>query len=475
MPEPIRTRLDHKIRVRLDDLPSELGNPIIEALTIPNLEKLNAKKQHIWGWERMPDDIPLYEIEGDDLVMPRGFAKFYAEGVRLSGYKIAWEEGRTWNPIFKLGNVIEPRAWQEPAIQAMMKSHQGIYKAPAGSGKTVAILETVRRLGCQSIVIVNTKDILWQWQDRAQDFLGTDYPLGQIGDGRFDVSPYMTIATAQTLHSRFDEIEKEGFFDQFSFVCLDECHHATADTYNRVLDRFSARYRLGVSATPDKTGDFALATCVLGPIIHETKPDDVDALMKPEVIRVPTKFGFGFRGTKSRWQRSNYPQMIQALITDIDRNNLIVSAIAENKGHHQLVLSKRLEHLAILEDMLFDHPEFDDPIVTITGKDDNEHRQQAKLLAETSPCVVLSTLADEALDIPRLDRAHLTFPQRNSGLVTQQVGRVERIHDEKTDALIFDYCDMNVGPLEKQWRIRRFEVYEPRGYKITTRKADTFA
>jgi hypothetical protein len=50
------------------------------------------------------------------------------------------------------------------------------------------------------------------------------------------------------------------------------------------------------------------------------------------------------------------------------------------------------------------------------------------------------------------------------------VGRVERKHPDKTDAIIFDYVDGNVGPLDKQWRTRRFEVYMPRGYKIETRK-----
>jgi superfamily II DNA or RNA helicase len=66
----------------------------------------------------------------------------------------------------------------------------------------------------------------------------------------------------------------------------------------------------------------------------------------------------------------------------------------------------------------------------------------------------------------------LPFPQKNAGLVTQQVGRVEREHPDKADALIYDFADMNVGPLEKQWRVRRFEVYEPRGYKIETLRTE---
>jgi superfamily II DNA or RNA helicase len=93
---------------------------------------------------------------------------------------------------------------------------------------------------------------------------------------------------------------EDGFFDSFGFVCLDECHHATAETYNKILNRFSARYRVGVSATPDKTGDFELARMVLGPIIHTTHPHEVTNLIKPRVVKIPTKFGFGFRGHRSR-------------------------------------------------------------------------------------------------------------------------------------------------------------------------------
>jgi superfamily II DNA or RNA helicase len=470
----VETTLDHELRVRMNDLPPTVISHMRDALTIPNLEKQKALKQFVPGAERMPDSIDLWRLDGEDnqdFVMPRGFAQFYADGMRDLGIQIKWIDNRVFKTKLRIGQEPKLRPWQVPAVETMRECHQGIYKAPAGSGKTVAILALIQKLACKSIVIVNTKDIVWQWNDRSREFLGPDYGVGQIGDGIFDVSPYLTIATEQTLHSRFDALEADGFFEEFSLVCLDECHHATAETYWRVLNRFSARYRLGVSATPDKTGDFALATNVLGPIIHETLPSDVTSLQKPEVIRIPTKFGFPFRGTKSRWQRSNYAEMINALIRNEDRNFQIVYTIIGNEGHHQLVVSKRLEHLEILHDMLIDEG-FIDPIVTITGQDDNEVRQQAKALAESRPCVLLSTLADEAMDIPRLDRLHLVFPQRNTGLITQQVGRVERKHPEKADAIIYDYWDGNVGPLNAQWRVRSLEVYKARRYRISTRRSE---
>lgn len=821
----VQAILDHKIRVYPEDL-GDAFDAVLEALEIPNMAKHEAKKQDLWGWQSMSDTISLAQTEDGMLLMPRGFASTFVAGMDDFGFEVQFDDRRIWQPKFRIGKNPAADKWQIPAMEAMLRAEQGIYKAPAGSGKTVTMLLLIRKLACKSLVIVNTKDILWQWQERVEQFLGEDYPFGQIGDDIFDVSPYITIATAQTLHSRFEVLEENGFFDDFSLVCLDECfpagtlistpsglrpieslrvgdvvygmnhstgqieptevrhtfsreserlvevggvtttpnhpiftqrgyvradellcsdmvvqsndadpshlrcvpvgvhggsgsesastepaevllaamrgsgeaqvenedvrvlrrelrggeeddavllevvreqgedgerreailgqrphdgaeraprcaredrqlsgvgaqsvlgagcggdqgtvtsdpegtrlddfdrarwtrtrvvgptreiveavgaslgtrthpphrqigiwlpasatsllpdrhrapgeedrnrsgrehaslkegsgegcpegrvseqsrvdadprnergraarpiggsgpyrvhnietgtgnyiaggilvrncHHATADTYNRIMDRFSARYRFGVSATPDKTGDFALSLNVLGPIVHETKPDDVDRLIKPKVIRVSTKFGFGFRGHVSRWQRSNYPQMIDALIRNPDRNEQIVRNICENAGHHQLVISKRLEHLAILSELL-EEESFSDPVVTIIGNDKNDARKQAKALIESEPCVVLSTLADEAMDIPRLDRMHLTFPQRNAGLVTQQVGRVERKHPDKKDAIIFDYVDANVGPLEAQWRVRRTEVYMQRGYKIETQRAE---
>jgi superfamily II DNA or RNA helicase len=473
---PIKTLIDHKLRVSLDALPEGALDMLMDALSIPNLARVQAKKMDEWGWQQMPETISLYKIvnEGDELAqyvhleMPRGFLGDFAAGMASLGETVELVEGRKWQKIFPLKlSEINLFPWQEEQIETLLAWEQGIIKSPAGSGKTAMILRAIGRLSCKAIVIVNTKDILWQWMDRAEKFLGPDYPVGQIGDDKFEPSQYLTIATAQTLHSRFDEIEAGGFFDSFSFMCLDECHHATAGTYNKIVNRFSSRYRVGVSATPDKTGDFALAQMVLGTVIHETKPAKVTNLIKPRVVRVPTKFGFGFRGHKNRWQRSNYPKMIEALISDPERNKLIVDKIMENQGHRQLVVTKRLEHIEVLQTMLEDRG-CKDHIVTLIGKDSNDHRKQVAAWAEDRPIIILSTLADEALDIPILDRMHLVFPQRNAGLIVQQVGRVERKHPNKRDAIIFDYTDGNVGALNAQWKVRRFEVYEPRGYKIET-------
>jgi superfamily II DNA or RNA helicase len=83
-----------------------------------------------------------------------------------------------------------------------------------------------------------------------------------------------------------------------------------------------------------------------------------------------------------------------------------------------------------------------------------------------NPSILFSTLADEALDIPRLDSIFLVFPQRNPGLIEQQIGRICREHPAKQSTSVFDFVDNNVGPLNAQWMVRRKIVYEANDYDI---------
>lgn len=463
-------RVDHKIRIALFDLSPDILELIKDALSIPNIERQKAMEQNIWGWQQMRETIDLWGIDpmSQHLLMPRGFWLDLVEGLKAFEIDFEVDDQRCNEPTpMEMGEHISLKPWQIPAVQAIWFFEQGIWKAPAGSGKTVGVLEAIRRAKTPSIVIVNTKDILYQWEDRAKTFLGPDYPVSIIGDGKIHTSDHLTIATAQTLHSRFDEFERSGFFDDmFGLMCLDECHHATANTFNRIVDRFSCRIRIGVSATPDKTGDFELATKILGPIFHETLRKDVDIITKPHVFKIPTSFQFNYQGKVGR-RPSNYPKLLQSLITDNERNDLIVKTIMMNPGSHSLVVSKRLEHLNIIAQKLVDE-RYLYSIFKLTGSESSDTRKTIIDYATYNPCIILSTLADEALDIPRLDSIFLVFPQRNTGLIEQQVGRICRVHPDKTESNVYDFADPLVGPLDAQWKVRRRDVYQAHGYEVTT-------
>jgi superfamily II DNA or RNA helicase len=79
--------------------------------------------------------------------------------------------------------------------------------------------------------------------------------------------------------------------------------------------------------------------------------------------------------------------------------------------------------------------------------------------------VILATVADEGVDIPRLDRLHLVWPQRRELTIIQQVGRILRPHPDKLRPVVFDYVDSE-GMLAAQAAARQ-QIYRQQRWPFT--------
>lgn len=472
----VRAAVDNRIWLDSKRMPNRAVQAICEELTIDNQEYLKALELGLPEADDLEPYFELFDYEGDWLVLPRGFASQLVEGCEALDIELRWQDERQSSPglIFDLGKEIPVRSYQDKIVMAVGEAHQGIIKAPTGSGKTVAALEIFRIIRGNALVIVNTKEIAQQWVDRIEQWLGEDYPVGFIGDGEFEITVGINIAIQATLWSRFEKLKEEGFFKRFRAVCLDECHHATAETYNIVVNEFNAEYRFGMSATPDKTGTFELSQAVLGPIIVEITEEDVaDQILKPDVHVWETEFGMNHGGDKTNqgFRRADYETILKALVSDDQRTQRIVDVLMEEHYENaNLVLSKRLGHLSNIWEALVANGYPQERIFTIAGMDSRAARKETVAATEEANCVVLSTLADEALDAPRLDRLFITFPTANAKLVQQQVGRIRRKHPDKEDAVVVDFRDWQVKQLNRQYMTRRHQVYNPLGFKVIKRK-----
>lgn len=477
----VRATVDSHLRVE-SELPLGLYNEITAALRFPNRERQNARRERRYGWRDMPTEIELYAHDGPTLVLPRGFLWQFREGLRELGHDLELRDERGGERVLSVAQPISLRPHQGPAAAAILAAQDGIYQAPTGSGKTVTVLEVVRR-ACMAmnIVVVDKIEIAEQWADRATQYLPS-YEVGIIGDGTWD-ERRLTIATQQTLYSRMDDLDLDGWWGRWGLACLDECHRQTAATFQEVMSRFRGRYRFGVSATPQKTGDFEYAEAVLGDIVHATPLEPLrvqGVLVKPTIRIVETGFYFAFHstftappGTKKgqckvsdcekagrHMHRNNYQSVVRALKEDVARNELIVRRIFAEQGHRQLVVSPQKGHLEIIAGMLA-KKQFGEPVYWLTGKETRKQRRRVVEAVTDHPCVVLSTTAFEALDVPLLDRGHLVWPTANADLVRQVVGRFVRAADGKEDAFVNDYADPLVPVFGKQLSQRLYGCYYP--------------
>ena len=144
-----------------------------------------------------------------------------------------------------IGNL---RSEQQEAADKILAKRFGVAQMPTGAGKTVVALYAVAMRGQPALVIVHTKELLYQWQQAAQLFLGLDKSkIGLLGDGHSDLGKPLTIAIVNSLYTR-----AEQYREQTGFLIVDECHRVPSRTFSEAVSRFDSRFMLGLSATPQR-------------------------------------------------------------------------------------------------------------------------------------------------------------------------------------------------------------------------------
>lgn len=450
--------------LRISGLPTEWENSLINLVSIENDKKKQALREHLWNAHKMPDRITPAEREGDNLIIPRGFKTELLERLKSAETDFTFQDESVGNSIdIKFNRNVELRPQQKIAKDAFLKDRSGLIMASPGFGKTTVALDCVCEIQQKTIILVDKADLARQWINRAKEQFDLD--VGLIGDGEFEEKE-VTVAIMQTLRSRQDELTKDNFWYKWGCVIYDEQHHSSSDTYYEIVNMFPAKYRIGISATKGKSeAKERIAELVFGPVIFE----DTTNNLKPNIYRIKTDFDFDYRPTErvgGKVIKNNYQDLLAALIDDEARNLQIAKKIAQEPSHAHLVVSRRLQHLENIRDKVIELGFDPDRCLHLTGKQGSSTRIEIAKRADEGNIVIFSTVADEGLDIPRLDRIHLVFPSKNHETIRQQVGRGLRNHPDKSETIVYDYTDMSIGVIRNQWRNRMTKYYKKNDFPI---------
>ena len=346
---------------------------------------------------------------------------------------------------------------QSRAVASMFEHQQGQIIRPPGTGKTQIALAFAAASETRTLVLVHTKDILEQWLGNVENSIPElKGKVGIIQGKTFKVG-HITIATVQTLRNYILNPPK-GFWEQFGCVIADEGHHAAAATWEQILNKSPAYYRFAFTASATRAdGLEKLITYLVGPIIHRQK---FSSTVKLQVKQVETGFNHPYRGA------FDWGTLVRALIHDEKRNTQIAKLIDKevDEGNSCLVLSRRIDHLHNIHALMANGD-----AEVLTGKRNQADRNRIlKDFKSGKLRVLLATqLADEALDVPILNRVFLVHPGKHEGRIIQQIGRAIRQHPDKKDAIIYDFVD-TVRVLKRQ-AMQRSQTY--RANKITVRRA----
>ncbi len=232
---------------------------------------------------------------------------------------------------------------------------------------------------------------------------------------------------------------------------------------------FPAKYRFGTTATTRRADNLhGLMFATLGYRFFAVTYKELyegNWLMPATVKIVDTDFEYKFSSRQ-------YHKLIDSLIKDTDRNELITRKLLSTRKKHNLVLSSRIEHLQILyNELILERPELEESSALLIGEMSREERDEviSKMQRGEMHYIFATQLADEGLDIPVLDTLHLVYPSRALNKIQQQVGRVQRTHPGKKEAVVYDYRDPLNTTLMNQ-SSARYSVYKATGCKVTAEK-----
>ena len=451
--------IDNEIKISYPT--PEVLKAIKRDLTFANPDYVNRKRMGKWTGN-VPREICLYREEGDDYVyVPFGYM-YALQGFMQKDNCYSWLK---FQPRVDYKCTIELRGYQEKAVTNMLRHPYGILQSRPASGKTIMGIAMIARRGRKALWLAHTKDLVDQAYTQAKKYLDKSL-LTVSTEGRVKIGNGITFATVQTM-ANFAGLER--YKNYFDIVIVDECHRVCTSAtsvgmFYKVVNTLAAPYKYGLSATVHRADGMIGATfAILGNVTYEVPFEDIEHQVMPvSVEAIYTNVGYNdcFLDADGTMVYTKY---ITYLAENVHRNNIAASMLAY-ETHPTLVLTDRLSQ----SEALFKMIGREDARV-ITGKTKREVRQAAlEDMREGRANILFASynLAKEGLDIPRLSRLYMLTPHRDSAVIEQAIGRIARVHEEKTDARCYDFVD-NTIYAQKCFK-RRLRIYRKIGCEIYT-------
>jgi len=459
LPESLKLVLANQIFIAKEELAQPLANRLIRLAAFQNPEFYKAQAMRLPVWNK-PRIIGCAENFPHHIGLPRGCLDSVQELLKQNNIETQIQDERVAGCKVAVKFIGKLRTDQKAAVRAMLKQDMGVLCAPAAFGKTVTAAALVAKRKVSTMILVHRTELLHQWQERLNTFLelpkGT---LGLLGGGKKKLTGKIDIAVMQSLFRREDLPE---LLDGYGQIIVDECHHISAFSFEAVLKQATAKYIVGLTATPvRRDGHHPIIFMQCGPMCHsaarhETAPAQLEVwpqnLPAPEIP-----------------PNSGIQDVFRILTNDTRRNGRIVQDIlaAYQEGRKILVLTERTEHLELLREAIGDI----EYCFVLHGR--LSKKQRAGILAElvelddSDPRILLATgrLIGEGFDYPPLDTLVLAMPISWKGTLQQYAGRLHREHAEKQDVRIYDYVEQDHPQLSRMWN-KRQRGYRAMGYQI---------
>jgi len=454
VPQKVEVVLADQLYVNHTGLPSVLRNRILRLASFANPEFYQAQRMRLSTWNK-PHILHCYEFFPEYIGLPVGCLDSLM--AILEHYKIKPElqDKQNHGKSIDVSFQGELREDQKDAFEKLKANQTGILSASTAFGKTVVAIRMIAERKVNTIILVHRKMLADQWVERIHQFLGI--PKKDIGYYSGTKKKRNGIIDVVVMQSIVKKDAIESWVSDYGQIIIDECHHISAASFERVVKKCPAYYRLGLSATIiRKDGQHPIVLMNLGDVRYAGIR--ATSLFEQKVFPRITNF---------TTEQTEINDIYYELYQNEERNNLIIQEILEayREGRECLVLSERIEHLDILKDALQEHVSSLFVLKGGLGK-----KQLKAIMDEIQSSVhenkvILSTgkYLGEGFDLPSLDTLFLVFPFSWKGTLAQYTGRLNRAFQGKKEVRVYDYVDEKVPTLLGMYK-KRLRSYKNLGF-----------
>lgn len=315
-------------------------------------------------------------------------------------------------------------------------------------GKTFTGLAIAGKLGQKTLVVTHTVPLRNQWAKEVEKVYGIKPSI--IGSGSFDTSGVVVVGNTQTLYRNIERVQR-----LFGTIILDEMHHVSSPTFSKIIDTSYARYKIGLSGTIErKDGKHVVFRDYFGSQVYKPPKEN---FMTPKVHVVKSEVRF-MDNARVPWANR---------VTNLTNNeeyqhtiSLLAAAYAA-RGHKVLVVSDRVTFMKRCAELT------GEKATCVTGELSHEEREERMSDIKYGRKEILygtQAIFSEGISLNELSCLILATPVNNEPLLTQLIGRIIRLQEEKRDPVIIDIHLK--GNTARRQASARMGHYMKQGYEI---------
>ena len=346
-----------------------------------------------------------------------------------------------WDMDYDLSaSKIKPNYMQKKALKELNRYraigvNRALTIASAGSGKTyLAAFDALNFNPKRLLYIVHEGSILRKSLETFQEVFGKNVSYGIYSGTSKESDADFVFATNITMCKTLELFSK----NEFDYIVIDECHHATAETYKKIIGYFEPEFLLGLTATPERLDNQDVFELFDHNVPYELRLRDAIA----NDLVVPFKY-FGIRdklvdyGLTGNEERRMIAQMAKE-----DHCDFIAEQIEKHRPQGKLkalAFCRNVTHARMMCEALGEryHTAY------LTGRNDIGERVRAynDLQSDARNLEILFTvdILNEGVDIPGVNMVLFLRPTESTTIFIQQLGRGLRKYTNKEYVTVLDF------------------------------------